>query len=63
MSVHLKKREIIVKGGRNRAPRPKTFTTKDSANAYAKVNNITKFTLENLKSEEAKTAKYRIVQE
>ncbi|MFT7616312.1 MAG: hypothetical protein ACI8Y7_001143 [Candidatus Woesearchaeota archaeon] len=62
MSVHLKKRERVIKNGRGRETRPKTFKTKEAAQTYAKTNGIAKFELVNIKSADAKTAKYRIEQ-
>lgn len=61
MSVHLKKREIIIKNGRNRASRPKTFTTKEAAEKYAKELGVKEYTVENMKSSEAKVGKFRVV--
>ncbi|MCF7798594.1 hypothetical protein K9M74_01690 [Candidatus Woesearchaeota archaeon] len=49
--------------GRNRAPRPKTFKTKESAESWAKAQGYKEFTVENLKNEEAKTAKFRVIVE
>ena len=49
--IHTKaKRMLRMQGvhGRNRAVRPKTFKTEESANAYAKENGIKKFELVNL---------------
>lgn len=43
MSVHIKKREIIIKNGRNRASRPKTFKSQEAAKAYAEKEGIKKF--------------------
>lgn len=44
------KRMLVMQGrrGRNRASRPKTFKTEELANAYAKVNGIKEYSLENL---------------
>mgnify|MGYP001040987083 CR=1 FL=1 len=61
MSVHIKKREIIIKNGRNRTSRPKTFKTEAQAVAYAKEQGMKDVTVENLKSAEATTSKFRIV--
>ncbi|MFT4312883.1 MAG: hypothetical protein ACMXYA_00580 [Candidatus Woesearchaeota archaeon] len=61
MSVHLKKREIIMKNGRKRQSRPKTFKTQEAANAYAKEKGLKNYSLKNLRSESASSAKYRIV--
>lgn len=55
-------RPIIIKHGRHRISRPKTFATEDAANAYAKENGIASFKLVNLKSEAASTKKIRIVE-
>jgi hypothetical protein len=41
--------------------RPKTFTTEEKANAYAKEKGITKYILENLHYPEAKVKKIKIV--
>lgn len=55
MSVHIKKREIIIKGGRNRAVRPKTYATEEKAQAAAKEQKLKSFTITKLSS-----AKFRI---
>jgi len=55
-------RPIIVRNGRHRLARPKTFTNEDSANAYAKANGITSFKLVNLKNEASSTKKLKIVE-
>jgi hypothetical protein len=48
MAVGTKKREIIMKNGRNRAPRPKTFKTQSAAINYAKEHGITNPVVESL---------------
>jgi hypothetical protein len=58
----VQKRKRVVKGGRHRAPRPKTFKTEEAAKAYAKENGITSFTLENMKCSAASSKKIRIAQ-
>lgn len=40
MSVGTIKREVIIKNGRNRKKRPKTFATKEAALAYKKAHNL-----------------------
>jgi len=60
MSVHLKKRERIVKGGRERAARPKTFTTIEAAQAHAAEKGHKKFEIKNLRSDDAKVGKFRV---
>ncbi len=62
MSVHTKKRELVIKNGRNRASRPKTFQTQKAAEEYAKKQNITQFTVVNLRSTQSSQGKYRIEQ-
>ncbi len=62
MSVHLKKRERIVKGGRNRKRRPKTFSTEDAAKAYAKSAGLEKYELVNMKSGDSSSKKIRIIE-
>ena len=47
--------------GRNRYPRPKTFSNEEAANAWAKKQGFTDYILENLKSEESSTKKIRVV--
>ncbi|MFT4311630.1 MAG: hypothetical protein ACMXYF_00175 [Candidatus Woesearchaeota archaeon] len=61
MSAHLKKRELIIKNGRNRTPRPKTFKTEQAAQDYAKKQGIKKFTLVNLRSDASSEKKIRVV--
>lgn len=49
MSVHLKKRERIIKGGRDRKKRPKTFKTADAAKKWAETQKISKYTVKQLR--------------
>jgi len=60
MAVHLKKRERIVKGGRERGARPKTFTTLEAAQKYAQIMKYKKFVIINLRPPEASVGKYRV---
>ncbi|HLP79831.1 MAG TPA: hypothetical protein VK158_04310 [Acidobacteriota bacterium] len=60
MTVHLKKREIIVKRGRNRAPRAKTFTSLDAAQAHAKAKGFKKFEITNLRLGQGVEPKFRV---
>ena len=60
MSVHIKKRERVIKNGRNRLARPKTFMTKDAAEAWAKKQDNGSYTILNLKSPESKSGKFRV---
>ena len=62
MSVHLKKRTEVIRGGRKRAPRPKTFKTEEAAKKYAEANKIANYLLVNLKNKISKTKKLKIVQ-
>lgn len=62
MSVHLKKRIEIIRRGRNRKIRPKTFKNEAAAKAYAEANKIANFEIKNLKNEECKSQKLVIVQ-
>lgn len=55
------KRDEVVKRGRNRKPRPKTFRTEQAAAAYAKSKNIESYILKNLKSQESKVKKIVII--
>ncbi|MBN2881689.1 hypothetical protein JXM83_06590 [Candidatus Woesearchaeota archaeon] len=61
MSVGVLRREIIVKNGRNRKPRPKTFKTEDAAKAYAAKEGLKDFVIQNLRNEVSTKNKYRIV--
>ena len=55
-------RDLRFRKTRNKtASRPKTFKTEEAAHAYAKSQGIKDYSLENLKSSEAKTKKLRIV--
>ena len=55
-------REEVIKRGRNRKQRPKTFKSEQAAVAYAKSNNIANYILKNLKNTEAKAKKIVIIQ-
>jgi hypothetical protein len=54
-------RPILLKRGRNRAKRPKTFTSEEAANAWAKEQGLKDYTLEDLSMPSAKKRKIRIV--
>jgi 23S rRNA maturation mini-RNase III len=55
------KRDEVVKRGRNRKPRPKTFRTEQAAATYAKSRKIESYILKNLKSQESKVKKIVII--
>ena len=55
-------RKEVIKRGRNRATRPKTFKSEQAAATYAKSNNIANYVLKNLKTVEAKVKKFVIIQ-
>ena len=54
-------RPILLKRGRNRTNRPKTFKSEDAAKAWAKDNGIAKFEIEDLSMPSSKTRKLRLV--
>lgn len=56
------RRDEVIRNGRNRKPRPKTFKSEQQANAYAKENSISGFEIKNLKSMDSKKKKLVIVQ-
>ena len=55
------KRDEVVKRGRNRKPRPRTFKSEQAAAAYAKLNKIENYILRNIKSQESKGKKIIII--
>lgn len=55
------KRDEVIKRGRNRKPRPKTFRTEQAAVAYAKSKKIESYILKNLKSQECRDKKIVII--
>lgn len=57
------KRAILLRRGRNRKKRSKTFKTEEAAKKFAQDNKISKFSLVNIKSDESKTKKIKIVVE
>lgn len=57
------KRRLSRQRGRSRFPRPKTFSSEESATTWAKAQGYEKFSLENLKSVECKDKKIRVVVE
>ena len=57
------KRKFSRQRGRNRAFRPKTFKTKEAAEQWAKSQGYENFSIENMKNDEAKVAKYRVIVE
>lgn len=48
---------------RNRSARPKTFKSEESAKAWAENKGVKNYKLVNLKNEESKTKKIRVVPE
>lgn len=56
-------RKLSKQRGRNRFPRPKTFSSEESANAWAKSQGFESFKLENMKSDVAGTKKIRVIVE
>lgn len=54
-------RSEVIKRGRNRKPRPKTFKSEQSAMAYAKANNIANFLLKNIKNPDSKKKKILLI--
>lgn len=67
MSNHTFLRDRMRKGSRsqhtprNRAQRPRTFKTEEAANAWAKQKGVSSYRLENMKNEDSKQKKLRIV--
>lgn len=59
-SVRVKKRPGKTRSAKVRA---KTFSSEASAKTWATSQGITKYTLENLKSADAETPKFRVVAE
>ena len=49
--------------GRNRAPRPKTFKSKEDAKKWAEAKGLKKYRIEDLKPESEKYKKFRVVAE
>lgn len=57
-------RDLRYQKSRNKnTTRPKSFSTEESAKAYAKANGIEKYSIKNLKSAEANVKKLVIVEE
>jgi len=54
-------RPILLKRGRKRATRPKTFKSEESAKAWAKAQGIEKFDLEDMAMPSSKTRKIRLL--
>lgn len=54
-------RRLSKQRGRNRYPRPKTFSTEEAANAWAKAQGFTDYILENIKSDASSKKKIRVV--
>lgn len=57
-TIRLKKRTGKTRSSKSR---PKTFKTEESAKVWASANNITDYTLENLKSPESSEKKIRVI--
>jgi hypothetical protein len=54
------KREEVIKRGRNRKKRPKTFKTEQSAKAWAEKQGLKNYALENLKTPLSSKKKIRV---
>lgn len=61
MSYKTYKKDILIKRGRNRKARPRTFNSIENANKYAEEKGIKSYVLVNLKSAESSEKKFRIV--
>jgi len=62
MSVHIKKRERVIKNGRNRKRRPKTFDSEEKAKVWAQSNIKSGFEIVTLRqATESKKAKVRVI--
>lgn len=57
------KRRFSKQRGRSRQPRAKTFSSEELAKAWAKEQGFENFTIENMKNDEAKVSKYRVIVE
>ena len=57
------KRKFSAQRGRNRAPRAKTFSTEEAAKAWAKEQGFENFSVQNMRNEESKSPKFRVVVE
>lgn len=55
-------RAIIMKGGRHRSSRPKTFSSEESLKEYAKEKGIVSFKIVNLKNDASSKKKLRLVE-
>jgi hypothetical protein len=61
MAIRYNNVKILLHRGRNRKPRPKTFTTEDAAHAWAKASGLKEYKLFNLRTAAAKSKKIRVV--
>ncbi|MGM5481727.1 MAG: hypothetical protein ACQESE_04955 [Nanobdellota archaeon] len=57
------RRRLSKTGGRNRAPRPKTFKTEEAAIKWAKAKGIEKYQVEDLRPDSEKHKKFRVIAE
>ncbi|MFC1754012.1 hypothetical protein ACFL96_11590 [Thermoproteota archaeon] len=62
MSYHTKKKPILLKRGRNRKRRPKTFKTSEAAKKWAEENKIKSYVIVNTKSTDSKMSKFKVVE-
>lgn len=56
-------RKLSRQRGRNRSPRPKTFSSEESANNWAKLQGFENFRLENVKEDSNQVKKIRVIVE
>ncbi|MFW5866082.1 MAG: hypothetical protein ACOCU6_03235 [Nanoarchaeota archaeon] len=57
------RRKQSTPGGRNRAPRKKTFRSKEAAQKWAESKGIKEYRIEDLKKESPNKFKFRIVED
>ncbi|MFC1733118.1 hypothetical protein ACFL6I_22695 [candidate division KSB1 bacterium] len=61
MSYRTAKKPILLKRGRNRKVRPKTFKTEASAKKWAEANKVKSYELVNLKNLDSKQNKIKVI--
>ena len=61
MSYKTYKKDILIKRGRNRKARPKTFGSEEAASKYAEEHGIKGYELVNIRSAESSGKKLKIV--
>ncbi|MFO8016385.1 MAG: hypothetical protein R6U32_04740 [Candidatus Woesearchaeota archaeon] len=63
MSYRSAKKPILLRRGRNRKTRPKTFHTEEAAKKWAEENGLKKYSLVDMKNPGSKKRKIKVIEQ